>query len=82
MTQTVVLGSAVSDALGRTAFQAYAEHVQGVTHDGRVIPPWEEIAPETQEAWSVSVRAALELLGFTVAVDVSRETSPEGDTHG
>lgn len=70
------------DSLGRTAFEAYRDNVQGVTYNGRPIPPWDEIAPETREAWTWSAMATIAHHVRAVASDVSRETSPEGDTDG
>ena len=44
---------------GQIAFEAYSEHQGGLTHDGRSIPPWEELTDPIRGAWEESAWAVI-----------------------
>ncbi|MET8982150.1 hypothetical protein ABZX85_41860 [Streptomyces sp. NPDC004539] len=48
--------------LGRRAYTAYGEAVGGLTHDGRILPTWEDLGEQIQTAWMAAARTAF-LLG-------------------
>lgn len=66
------------DGLGRTAFDAYREHADEMTHDGKIMPAWDQLAPETRSHWEWSAMATI--AAHTKALDVSRETSTGEET--
>lgn len=48
--------------LGHVAFDAYRDHTNGLTHDGRAIPEWRDLGESVQMAWvaaGVGVQYAL-----------------------
>ncbi|MBW5420262.1 hypothetical protein GKQ77_01585 [Streptomyces sp. BG9H] len=40
--------------LGQRAYAAYGEVTGGLTHDGRTMPPWEDLGEDIQAAWTVA----------------------------
>lgn len=44
---------------GRKAFEAYAAHVGGKTHDGKPIPGWENLTDAVREGWDAAALAAI-----------------------
>ncbi|MFF9894984.1 hypothetical protein [Streptomyces longispororuber] len=40
--------------LGQRAYAAYGEVTGGLTHDGRTMPPWEQLGEDVQAAWTVA----------------------------
>jgi hypothetical protein len=68
--------------LAEIAFNAYRNNADQLTHDNRPIPEWDNVGDAVQSNWRASVRAVFERLGLSLADDVSRETSMEGETHG
>ncbi|MFF8656832.1 hypothetical protein [Streptomyces huasconensis] len=40
--------------LGQQAYAAYGTATGGLTHDGRTMPPWEELGEDIQAAWTVT----------------------------
>jgi hypothetical protein len=49
--------------LGQRAYLAYREAAEGLTHDGRVMPAWEDLGERIQQAWTAAARAV-----FTAAL--------------
>lgn len=52
---------------GRTAFDAYSKAVDGVTHDGRFIPQWDDLTDTVRDAWEAAAQAVLAPQRFTLA---------------
>lgn len=46
----------VQYSLGKIAFEAYGSAVLGKTHDGKIIPQWDELSEEVKGAWESSAR--------------------------
>lgn len=63
----------------REAFDHYREHANQTTHDGKLIPTWEALAPETRDHWSAAANRVL-WLATENRPDVSRETSTGEET--
>lgn len=68
--------------LAKVAFDAYSRDAEGVAANGQLIPEWDRVGPSVQSHWRAAVRAAFDRLGLSLADDVSRETSSEGDPDG
>ncbi|MEU0426427.1 hypothetical protein ABZ235_23010 [Streptomyces canus] len=49
--------------LGQRAYAAYGEVTEGLTHDGRQMPAWEDLGETIQSAWTAAARVA-----FTAAL--------------
>jgi hypothetical protein len=61
-------------SLGQIAYEAYAEHVGGLTYDGKPMPAWDEesvreefyksftLSDKTRRAWDASAYAVAEEL--------------------
>lgn len=69
---------------GRIAFEAYSEAVQGKTHDGKAIPPWDELTRLVQGGWEAAAKAVAKDVAATflqTMLDnlVKRELSREGE---
>ncbi|WAL94007.1 hypothetical protein [Streptomyces sp. Je 1-369] len=43
--------------LGQKGYAAYGTATGGLTHDGRSMPPWEELGEDIQAAWTVTASA-------------------------
>lgn len=43
--------------LGQKAYAAYGQETGGLTHDGRVMPDWELLGEQVQNAWTAAARA-------------------------
>jgi hypothetical protein len=43
--------------IGQRAYAAYGESTGGLTHDGRQMPPWEDLGENVQTAWNVAAYA-------------------------
>lgn len=43
--------------LGQHAYTAYSEATEGLTHDGRPMPAWEQLGDRIQAAWTAAARA-------------------------
>lgn len=46
--------------LGKAAFLAYCEKVEGVTHDGKIIPQWEDLTDEVRDGWEYAADTVVE----------------------
>lgn len=44
-------------ARGKLAFERYVEAMEGMTHDGKGIPPWNALGEKVQNAWIVAAEA-------------------------
>jgi hypothetical protein len=44
-------------SLAQIAFEAYGNYTEGVTFDGRPIPPWEELGDSIRAAWEAAAEA-------------------------
>lgn len=44
---------------GETAYKAYRVQRQGLTHDGRPMPSWEELGPAIQAGWQDAAKAVI-----------------------
>lgn len=44
--------------LGQVAFEAYTKEKGGTTHDGKPIPPWEDLGDAVRGAWQAAGEAA------------------------
>lgn len=40
--------------LGQKAYAAYGESTRGLTHDGRVMPDWDDLGEQVQAAWTAA----------------------------
>ncbi|MFF7485651.1 hypothetical protein [Streptomyces luteogriseus] len=40
--------------IGQRAYAAYAESTGGLTHDGKQMPPWEDLGDAVQTAWNAA----------------------------
>jgi hypothetical protein len=49
--------------LGQCAYAAYGEAVFGRTHDGHLMPAWDDLGEQIQAGWTAAARAA-----FTAAL--------------
>ena len=49
-------------SLGRIAFEAYNAHGPnaGKTHDGRLVPAWEDMTDDVRSKWEVAARAIID----------------------
>ncbi len=45
---------------GRVAFETYKNHVDGMTFDGRDIPPWDDMTDLQIEAWDLAAMGAIQ----------------------
>jgi hypothetical protein len=52
------LSDAQRDALGQTAYAAYARSTGGKTYDGRDMPTWDSLTDAIREAWRSAASAA------------------------
>lgn len=43
---------------GRAAFEAYVARMGGQTHDGRDVPPWDELGDDVRAGWAAAAAAA------------------------
>ncbi len=48
--------------LGQLAFNAYSDTTGWLNHQGKAIPPWEELGPQVQAAWIAAANAIVEYL--------------------
>lgn len=46
--------------LGRVAFNAYREAVEGVTYDGQIIPQWDNLTDEVRAGWEAAADAVVD----------------------
>ena len=46
-------------SLGRAAFEAYSASKGGKTHDGKPIPPWEDLGGDVRAGWQAAAEGAL-----------------------
>lgn len=73
---------------GELAYNAYWDSASGRTFDGRSMPRWDELGDVVRSHWiRAAARVAAKVLARGTLLplrrsDVSRETSPEGDTDG
>ncbi|MFH9403247.1 hypothetical protein ACH4JS_26380 [Streptomyces sp. NPDC017638] len=44
--------------LGQVAYLAYSEATDGLTHDGRPMPAWDDLGDTVQGAWIAAAAAA------------------------
>ncbi len=68
---------------GQIAYEAYAIHTGGKTHDGRDMPSWEDLPGRIQHAWEAAARAvAKEVYRIVEAADLERlpetQRAPDG----
>lgn len=52
------LSDAQREALGQTAYAAYALSTDGKTYDGRDMPTWDGLTDKIREAWRCGAEAA------------------------
>lgn len=45
-------------SIGRVAFEAYKETVEGITYDGKIIPDWDNPTDEVRQGWEAAGEAA------------------------
>jgi len=55
---------------------AYHEAKGGLTHDGKVIPPWPSVGPEVRAAWEA---AAVAVVGCSVDEAIARAQNAAAD---
>lgn len=46
--------------VARATYVAYVESADGKTHDGRAMPPWEELSAEIRRAWRRAAERAIQ----------------------
>jgi hypothetical protein len=45
---------------GKVAFDAYSDHADYKTHDGKPIPQWDDLTDAVREHWDAAALAAIE----------------------
>lgn len=50
------------EVFGRIAFNAYNQSKGGLTYDGKKIPPWKDLPPDVQLAWTASAKAVMQAM--------------------
>jgi len=53
----------IPEGLGARAYAAYGKATGGLTHDGRVMPAWEDLGEQIQQAWTAAARAIYTMRG-------------------
>jgi hypothetical protein len=51
--------------LGKVAFEAYAEAMNGIAYDGTTIPDWDQLKPEIKAGWEIAANAVHQTVGAT-----------------
>lgn len=50
------------NTMAREMFEAYNDHADGKTHDGKEIPPWHDISEKVQSHWLSAAKAAYDVI--------------------
>lgn len=57
------------DELAKIGFEAYAVQAEGLTHDGKPIPKWEDLSDQTRDCWLQNAKA----ISVALVQDIDRE---------
>ena len=66
----------MSGTMGYYAFHGYAGAMNGVTHDGKKIPKWEDLGEKVQNAWECSAMVVAHEIANRAAVSWNLSNVP------